>query len=181
MTYTCDQWENDLEINFKNVLATEKRHDILDNRDLPDQHPIEAITGLRDELDGLDKKITDNIGRGLQVGYDGSIDGDVITFSGETYDLKHGYDYEVDLYFDGELYDKVQLVIKNGEDLINIMTVAHFDPTEPATVWDLRQIMQHDPKGYRWIFKARYNITPTGEKVFVMPNTVANCLIYEEI
>lgn len=28
-------------------------HNLLSNRDLPDQHPIDAITGLRDELDNI--------------------------------------------------------------------------------------------------------------------------------
>ena len=39
------------------VETATKDHDKLDNRDLPDQHPIKAITGLEESLEGLSDDI----------------------------------------------------------------------------------------------------------------------------
>ena len=48
------------DVTFTADISTEtstRRHEELINRDLPDQHPIEAITGLREALDESDAKI----------------------------------------------------------------------------------------------------------------------------
>jgi len=48
------------DVTFTADIKTEtstRRHEELINRDLPDQHPIEAITGLREALDESDAKI----------------------------------------------------------------------------------------------------------------------------
>lgn len=48
------------DVTFTADIKTEtstKDHDKLNNRDLPDQHPIDAITGLREALDESDAKI----------------------------------------------------------------------------------------------------------------------------
>lgn len=45
-------------ITGKVQMATSvKSHPDLDGRDLPDQHPIESITGLQDTLDGKIEKV----------------------------------------------------------------------------------------------------------------------------
>lgn len=48
------------DVTFTADIKTEtstKDHDKLNNRDLPEQHPIDAITGLREALDESDAKI----------------------------------------------------------------------------------------------------------------------------
>lgn len=48
------------DVTFTADISTEtstRRHEELINRDLPDQHPISAITGLREALDESDAKI----------------------------------------------------------------------------------------------------------------------------
>jgi hypothetical protein len=48
------------DVTFTADIKTEtstRRHEELINRDLPDQHPIDAITGLREALDESDAKI----------------------------------------------------------------------------------------------------------------------------
>lgn len=41
--------------NTKNLIASTDDHNMLINKDLPNQHPISAITGLQDELDSLNE------------------------------------------------------------------------------------------------------------------------------
>lgn len=126
------------------------------------------------------KLIYDNVGRGIQLGFVGTLEGNLLTFETtdpSPYILRHNYDYEIDLLFEavGELPDSVEIVIKNGEDYINIVNVLHDDYTSHITVGDLKQIMKYSTNiGWRWIFMSRYAITASGEKVFVMPSTVVN-------
>lgn len=134
-----------------------------------------AITPLK-----MAKVISDNVGRGVQLGFIGTLEGNLLTFETtdpNPYTLRHNYDYEIDLLFEavGELPDSVEIVIKNGNDYINIVNVLHDDYTSHITVGDLRQIMKYSNNiGWRWIFMSRYTVTASGDKVFVMPSTVVN-------
>lgn len=134
-----------------------------------------AITPLK-----LAQVVADNVGRGIQLGFNGTLEGNVLTFETtdpSPYTLRHNYDYEIDLLFQavGVLSDDVEVVIKNGSDYINIVNVLHDDPTTHITVGDIRQLMKYnDVSGWRWVFMARYAVTANGNKVFVMPSTVGN-------
>lgn len=134
-----------------------------------------AITPLK-----LTQVVDDNVGRGIQLGFNGTLEGNVLTFETtdeEPYTLRHNYDYEIDLLFQavGILSDDVEIVIKNGDQYINIVNVLHDDFTSPITVRELKQIMKYTTEiGWRWIFMARFAITPSGHKVFVMPSTVVS-------
>lgn len=51
---------DDITLDFDVVhRITNSDHNELRNRDLPDQHPIEAITGLDDRLKGLEKSVSE--------------------------------------------------------------------------------------------------------------------------
>lgn len=134
-----------------------------------------AITPLK-----MTKVIYDNVGRGIQLGFNGTLEGNLLTFEtsdSEPYTLRHNYDYEIDLLFPavGVLPDDVEIVIKNGTETINIVNVLHDDYTKHITVGDMKQIMKYtEVVGWRWIFQARYVIAPDSSRVFVMPSTVVN-------
>lgn len=50
----CFNGDNDFRVDMGSVIEVkENDHDKLINRDLPDQHPISAITGLQDILDNI--------------------------------------------------------------------------------------------------------------------------------
>lgn len=126
--------------------------------------------------------IADNVGRGVQLGFNGTLSEGVLTFevpsenAGE-YTLKHLYNYEIDLLFEavGQLDDSTQIVIKNGTQNINIVNAKHDDYNTPVTVGDMKQIMKYSADiGFRWIFDARYTVTTDEQPVFVMPSTVTN-------
>lgn len=126
--------------------------------------------------------IADNVGRGVQLGFNGTLSEGVLTFevpsenAGE-YTLKHLYNYEIDLLFEavGQLDDSTQIVIKNGAQNINIVNAKHDDYKTPVTIGDMKQIMKYSTDiGFRWIFDARYTVTTDGQPVFVMPSTVTN-------
>lgn len=121
--------------------------------------------------------ITANVGRGLQLGFNGTLAGSVLTFEPDqsAYEMKQGYDYEIDLLFPaaGTLPDSTQMVIKNGVDTVQIVNVKHADASTPITYGDMKQMCRYDANiGLRWIFNARYAITDTGVKVLVMPSAV---------
>lgn len=121
--------------------------------------------------------ITANVGRGLQLGFNGTLTGNVLTFEPDqsAYEMKQGYDYEIDLLFPaaGTLPDSTQMVIKNGADTVQIVNVKHADASTPITYGDMKQMCRYDANiGWRWIFNARYAITDTGVKVLVMPSAV---------
>lgn len=134
-----------------------------------------AITPLK-----LAQVVADNVGRGVQLGFTGTLVGNLLTFETtdpNPYTLRHNYDYEIDLLFEavGELPDNVEIVIKNGTNYINIVNVLHDDYTSHITVGDLKQIMKYSNNiGWRWIFMARYTVASSGQTVFVMPSTVVN-------
>ena len=131
--------------------------------------------------------VYDNVGRGIQLGFHATLEDGVLTFEvpdPEPYTIKHNYDYEIDLLFEavGELDDSTPMVIKNGQDTINIVNVMHDDFTKSITVGEMKQIMKYSTNiGWRWIFMARFAITPTGERVFVMPSTVVSIDAVETI
>lgn len=123
--------------------------------------------------------VTDNVGKGQQLGFNGTLSEGVLTFVPDqsTYTLKAGYDYEIDLLFPaaGTLPDETQMVISNGDDTIQILNVKHADATTSMTYGDMKQICRYDADiGWRWVFMARYSITDTNVKVLVMPSTVVN-------
>ena len=47
--------ENNFEVNISTSGAVVKDHNQLNNRDLENQHPINAITGLKEVVDEVDK------------------------------------------------------------------------------------------------------------------------------
>ena len=141
----------------------------------------EALAGVNDTKAMTPLKatqvITANVGRGLQLGFNGTLTGNVLTFEPDqsAYEMKQGYDYEIDLLFPaaGTLPDSTQMVIKNGADTVQIVNVKHADASTPMTYGDMKQMCRYDAEiGWRWIFNARYSVTDTGVKVLVMPSAV---------
>ena len=127
--------------------------------------------------------VNDNIGRLNQIGYYGTLQGNILTFEKpaeeEEYELKKGFTYLVDLLFEavGELDDNIKIVIKNGDHNVNIVNVIHDKPSEPITVGEIKQIMKYSTDlGWRWLFNAWYTETQAGDRVLVMPSTVVSGL-----
>lgn len=133
-----------------------------------------AITPLK-----LKQNIVDNVGRINQLGFNGVLQSGVITFTPDqgTYELKAGYEYEIDLLFSavGIIPDDTQLKIVNGTDTINIVNVLDSDYSKPTTYKAMKQVCRYDTEiGWRWIFNVRYSVASDGSKVFVMPSTATN-------
>ena len=133
-----------------------------------------AITPLK-----LKQNIVKNVGRVNQLGFNGTLAGGVITFTPDqgTYELKAGYEYEIDLLFSavGTIPDDTQLKIINGTDTINIVNVLDSDYSKPTTYKAMKQVCRYDTEiGWRWIFNVRYSVASDGSKVFVMPATSIN-------
>lgn len=133
-----------------------------------------AITPLK-----LKQNIVDNVGRVNQLGFNGVLQSGVITFTPDqdTYELKAGYEYEIDLLFSavGIISDDTQLKIVNGTDTINIVNVLDSDYSKPTTYKAMKQVCRYDTEiGWRWIFNVRYSVASDGSKVFVMPATATN-------
>ncbi len=133
-----------------------------------------AITPLK-----LKQNIVDNVGRVNQLGFNGVLQSGVITFTPDqgTYELKAGYEYEIDLLFSavGIISDETQLKIVNGTDTINIVNVLDSDYSKPTTYKAMKQVCRYDTEiGWRWIFNVRYSVASDGSKVFVMPATSIN-------
>lgn len=117
----------------------------------------------------------DYAGKVVQLGFNGTLTGDTLTFEPdqEPYTVKAGYEYEVDLLFPaaGVLPDSTKMVIKNGEETINLLNVKDADASTPITYGAMKQICRYDAGiGWRWVFNARYAVTDTGVKVLVMPS-----------
>lgn len=130
-----------------------------------------AITPLK-----LKQNIVKNVGRVNQLGFNGTLESGVITFTPDqgTYELKAGYEYEIDLLFSavGIIPDNTQLKIVNGTDTINIVNVLDSDYSKPTTYKAMKQVCRYDTEiGWRWIFNVRYSVASDGSKVFVMPAT----------
>ena len=136
----------------------------------------------------LSKGLIDYIGKGIQLGFNGTLEGDTLTFEPDisSYTLKNDYDYEIDLLFNavGVLPDATKVVIKNGADTINIVNVKHSDYSQPITYGELKQVCRYDENiGWRWIFNARYKSVDS-IKAFIMPSTVVNVAgdaVYDKI
>lgn len=133
-----------------------------------------AITPLK-----LKQNIVKNVGRVNQLGFNGVLQSGVITFTPDqgTYELKAGYEYEIDLLFSavGTIPDDTQLKIVNGTDTINIVNVLDSDYSKPTTYKAMKQVCRYDTEiGWRWIFNVRYSVASDGSKVFVMPSTATN-------
>ena len=116
-------------------------------------------------------------GRIIQLGFDGTLEGNLLTFkhapSGVEipYSLLDDYEYEIDLSFQavGELSQDTQMIVKNGADTITFVSALHRDSTVPVKVGDMAPVARYNTDtGYRWLFKAAYKITPAGTKVFLL-------------
>ena len=121
--------------------------------------------------------VSDYTGKVVQLGFNGTLTGDTLTFepNQEPYVVKAGYEYEVDLLFTTAdvLPDTTKMVIKNGEETITLLNVKDADASTPMTYGAMKQICRYDAGiGWRWVFNARYAITDTGVKVLVMPSAV---------
>ena len=143
----------------------------------------EAKAGLNNETAITPKKLQDNlsnnVGRINQLGFNGTLESGVITFVPDqgTYELKAGYEYEIDLLFSavGSIPDTTQLKIVNGDDTINIVNVLDSDYLQPTTYGAMKQVCRYDTEiGWRWIFNVRYSVASDGSKVFVMPATTVD-------
>lgn len=121
--------------------------------------------------------VSDYAGKVVQLGFNGTLTGDTLTFEPdqEPYTVKVGYEYEVDLLFPaaGVLPDATKMVIKNGEETITLLNVKDADASTPMTYGAMKQMCRYDAEiGWRWVFNARYAVTDTGVKVLVMPSAV---------
>lgn len=125
----------------------------------------------------------------IQLGFDGSMEDGKLVFkhapSGVEipYDLLNNYEYEVDMAFPslGSLSDDLQVVVRNGSDIINFVSSLHRSGTESMKIVDMKQVMRFNAStGYRWLFKASYKITPAGDKVFLLYPVVTNTSTLDE-
>lgn len=124
-------------------------------------------------------EIAKNVGKGVQLGFDGTLENNIITFTPpvgtDTYQIKENYDYEIDLSFavGGEVDDDTQMQISNDGLTFYFWTVKD----TPATWGDLKDIYTYsNDVGYRWIFKARYHVTSEGNNVFYIYPSVTNAV-----
>lgn len=144
----------------------------------------EAIAGEREDVvisPATAKDVAYNyIGKITQLGFNGTLESNTVTFVPDTatpYDIKEGYEYEIDLLFPaaGVLPDTTKLVIENNGEAINLVNVKHSDSTQAIEYGDMKQVCRYDNEiGWRWIFNARFAITDAGNKVFVIPSTVTD-------
>ena len=117
------------------------------------------------------------IGKVNQLGFNGVLQSGVITFTPDNnnvYEIKDGYEYEVDLLFEavGTIDDDTKIVIKNGTTNINIVNALYSDYTKPITYKYLKQVCKYDTNiGYRFIFNGRYT-TKDNYNFIVIPSTV---------
>ena len=141
----------------------------------------EAMTGVEDTVAITPLKakaiVNDYTGKVVQLGFNGTLTGDTLTFepNQEPYVVKAGYEYEVDLLFTAAdvLPDTTKMVIKNGEETITLLNVKDADASTPMTYGAMKQMCRYDVGiGWRWVFNARYSVTDTGVKVLVMPSTI---------
>jgi hypothetical protein len=121
----------------------------------------------------------DNVGRVIQLSFNGTLSDDVITFTpteGEAYDIRQGYEYEIDLLLEavGDI-DNPSMVLLNGTKAITILNAIHTDSTALLNTDDMAQVMEYSTDvGYRWIFRAKYVELESGSKVFYMERPVVN-------
>lgn len=117
------------------------------------------------------------IGKVNQLGFNGVLQSGVITFTPDNnnvYEIKDGYEYEIDLLFEavGTIDDDTKIVIKNGTTNINIVNALYSDYTKSITYKDLKQVCKYDTNiGYRFIFNGRYT-TKDNYNFIVIPSTV---------
>lgn len=129
--------------------------------------------------DKIEDRLAQKTGAGLSLGFNATLADETLTFvtTDETpYTLQENYDYEIDLHFPaaGTLSDTIKMVVENNDDTVQFAALTHTDPSESITVGDMKQLMYYDAEtGFRWLFKARYKITSTGVKVFVIYPVIA--------
>lgn len=125
--------------------------------------------------------VYDNVGRGIQLGFLGTLENDVLTFETtdeEPYVFKHNYDYEIDLLFEGSgaIDESTPIYIKNGDEVFNILSVHNTNQEKTITFGQLKQACHYNAAiGWRWIFNARYTVTSANNKVFVIPASISDC------
>lgn len=141
----------------------------------------ESMAGVEDTVAITPLKakaiVSDYTGKVVQLGFNGTLTGDTLTFepNQEPYVVKAGYEYEVDLLFQSAdvLPDTTKMVINNGGETITLLNVKDADASTPMTYGAMKQMCRYDAGiGWRWVFNARYAVTDTGVKVLVMPSTV---------
>ena len=158
------------------------------------QAGIVALATQNEALEGFDdskamtplktaQKVYESVGRVIQLGFDGTLSGNVLTFEPDTdspYEIKNGFSYEIDLLFpavvaDGALDENIEMVINNNGESIKILNALNDNTSTNITVGNMKQIMKYTTDiGFRWIFNARFATTQDGTKAFVMPSTVVN-------
>lgn len=141
----------------------------------------------------LASELSQSTGKVIQLGFDGSFENGELVFKHAPggvelpYDLYDDTEYEIDLAFSqtGELSNLTKMYIKNGNDKIVFVSAQHRSSTENARVADMEDVMRYNEStGYRWLFKATYKITPSGDKVFLIypviakkdTSTITNCI-----
>lgn len=158
-------------------------YNIHKEREMPKPH-IDIFNGLMsekmtyDEYRDMGLLGQEDIGRGLQINFEGTKNDDTITFApSEEYEIKTNFEYQVDLAFadTAELADTTKLVIQNGNETIQLITPTHRTADTPATYADLQQLMVYDStNGYRWMFKATCKEISEGVRVLLVYPTVIN-------
>jgi hypothetical protein len=130
-------------------------------------------------------------GKITQIGYDGTLEEGMITFKHAPnnievpYNLFDDYEYELDLSLPitEELPKETRIVVKNGDDFVTFVAATHRDSTTQITVEEMSSVMRYnDDTGYRWLFKAVYKVTPSGQKVFLLypvitPKTASHIVV----
>ena len=159
-----------------------------------EQAGIVVLASQNEALEGFDdskamtplktaQKVYESVGRVIQLGFDGTLSGNILTFEPDTdtpYEIKNGFSYEIDLLFpavvaDGVLDENIEMVINNNGESIKIINALNDNTSTNITVGNMKQIMKYTTDiGFRWIFNARFTTTQDGTKVFVMPSTVIN-------
>lgn len=159
-----------------------------------EQAGIVVLASQNEALEGFDdskamtplktaQKVYESVGRVIQLGFDGTLSGNILTFEPDTdtpYEIKNGFSYEIDLLFpavvaDGALDENIEMVINNNGESIKIINALNDNTSTNITVGNMKQIMKYTTDiGFRWIFNARFSTTQNGTKVFVMPSTVIN-------
>lgn len=131
--------------------------------------------------------VSDSIGKVVQLGFNGVLQDKVLMFtradSEEPYEIKTGYEYEVDLLFEavGDLDESYEMIIVNDGVAYNIMNAMHDDPETLVSVGDMKQLMKYSTDiGFRWVFNARAAETTDSKKAFVMASTIVNLTDIED-
>lgn len=120
------------------------------------------------------------VGESLVLSFNATLSGGVLTYvptEGAVYDLKEGYEYTVDLFFEavGELDPATTMVIQNGADNINIINALSKNPSVAMTVANMEQVSTYSTDiGWHHTFKASYYVDENLNKILKMDYVVAS-------